>query len=128
MNIPYALNAKRYLKIIRKRGIMSKFKCEKCNYTKCFLDTELNPHYCPILGKEIDGWQNIDKAYITLPRPSAPVTDWKKAFAMMCSSFGDSVVRTCHVCQVLGAKCSGDRSCGSIIIEAIKRKCTKGGE
>lgn len=59
------------------------FKCEKCNYTKCFLDTELNPHYCPILGKEIDGWQNIDKAYITLPHPSTPVTDWKKAFEML---------------------------------------------
>lgn len=67
--------------------------------------------------------------YYTLPRTEqVDKIDYKKAFAMMCSSFGDSIVRTCHVCQILGAKCCGQKSCGCVIIEAIKRECRKGGE
>ena len=112
---------------------MKQYICQGCS-ERCGSTASDRPSQC-LFEKDSKSpkWVLVEEAarnnYITVPRLILQgETDWKLAFAMMCSSFGDSVVRTCHVCQVLGAKCSGDRSCGSIIIEAIKRKCTKGGE
>jgi len=113
---------------------MKQYKCIGCS-ARCGSTASDKPSQCLFVkDSKSPKWEKVEEPvrnnYITVPRSFSPsgAIDYKKAFGMMCSSFGDSIVRTCYVCQVLGAKCSGDRSCGSIIIEAIKRKCTKGGE
>ena len=120
---------------------MSKFICEKCQTYPCILDSgdgSTSPFYCPFSGLERSGWiEMIEEKepqkppiYYTLPAPTAETEiDYKKAFDLILEHYGHGGSKfSCKLCKALGIHCLSSGECNDKIIEAIKRKCTKGGE
>jgi hypothetical protein len=118
---------------------MSKFVCEKCQTYPCILDTgdgSTSPFYCPFSGKERNGWIEINEekepqkppVYYTLPWPTRlDEIDYKKLSKILCKALSGKF-DFCSVCKSVGGKCVEHKPCGSVLVEAVKLKCTKGGE
>ena len=114
---------------------MSKFICQSCP-ERCSLFCAQNaseiPTRCQFVGKA--NWERVveDKppVYYTLPAPTAETEiDYKKAFDLILEHYGHGGSKfSCKLCKALGIHCLSSGECNDKIIEAIKRKCTKGGE
>jgi len=58
-----------------------------------------------------------------------PEIDYKKAFDLILEHYGHGGSKfSCKLCKALEIHCLSSGECNDKIIEAIKRKCTKGGE